>query len=593
MDRQRRTEISHTSRECDELFMRYVRGKRPRHVAIQASQQRFWAWLNAFNSFSRPPLPLDSQLDEGQNSQTAGVVLLLLGVLKQNLCLALQPVPDNKSLHASKKNDPPGTLDIVLFGIEGSLERLEKIVSAIHRATTTSLENRVLAYAGEKRDRHFEQHVDLVLQYGRPELRKLLSASFLYRHYRILHERRTDPRHKAHGKRRFSALADSDNPKKPGSSMFALERFMDGSSLFRTKHIRCPKPPTITGGQKNAVCPICRKLYSVDVFRRENWSSHVDQDLKPYVCISQTCSKNLLFFADKTSWIQHMRQVHTATWIRHLHNHVVWKCGLPHDRNPVSEHPTKESLLEHMKAEHRDICDKDEDLRNLAGSSGVAKPQPLNKCPICGDKHSEVSPWMHDDYDHNSDVETPKHKGDSDKSTVKLNLPQDRSPGDKLPAASDADFTATRENRDHQRIEEYIGKHLKALSYYFCHYLIEPPSAEDNWTAGEENDVWGPLTPVSNEDPGVHEEEEEDPRGKKRRKKGSKVHETSQEAVVQPHDDIWTPFTMWRWHGEDLKKGPFMSGTSSRSYTDVLGPLNEVRRSVQGGTIEYQYSMSR
>ncbi|KAI8656521.1 hypothetical protein NCS56_01256400 [Fusarium sp. Ph1] len=475
---------------------------------------------------------------------------------------SLQPVRENETLYESDKNDSPGRLDIALFCIEGSLKRLEKVVSTIHRATTTSLENRVLAYAGEKRDKHFEQHVDRVLQYGRPELRKLLSASVFYRHYRILHERRTDPRR-----------------------MFALERFMGGSSMLRTRDIHYPNAPIIFKGQKKAVCPICKKSYDVEVLQGAKWRSHVDQDLKPYVCISQHCSKNLLFFADRTSWIRHMRQVHTAMWIRHLHNHLMWKCALPHDRNIVSEYPTKESLLEHMKAEHQDICEKDEDLTNLASSSGISIPRPLNICPICGDEHSETGSWMNDDYNHKSNAETPKHEGGHGKSTAQVIFPQDRIEEDQSPATSEADCAAMQENRDHQRIERYIGKHLEALSYYFCHYLIAPPSAEDNWIAGEEDDVWGPLTPVSNEAPSVHEdEEEEDPRGQKRKEKKPRVHETPIEADYLPYGDEKLTLSIWR--EKYIRDGPFVPGTSSRSLADVRGTLDDFRRSAQYGFVQ-------
>ncbi|WAO94772.1 Hypothetical protein NCS54_01237200 [Fusarium falciforme] len=189
---------------------------------------------------------------------------------------------------------------------------------------------------------------------------------------------------------------------------------------------------------------------------------------------------------------------------------------------------------------------------------------------------------MNDDYNHKSNAETPKHEGGSGKSTVQVIFPQDRLERDQSPVASGADFAATQENRDHQRIERYIGKHLEALSYYFCHYLIQPPSAEDNWIAGDEDDVWGPLTPVSNEAPSVHEdedEEEEDPRGQERKKKRRRVHETSKESNYLPIGGEKVTFTIWR--EEYTRDGPFVPGTSSQSLAGVRGILDDFRRSVQ------------
>ncbi|KAI8655646.1 hypothetical protein NCS55_01217300 [Fusarium keratoplasticum] len=549
MDRQGQAEIRDISRECDQLFTRFVQRNRPGRVAIETSQQRFWAWLHTFNVFSKQNLPLDSQLHGEQRFQTQQLVLLLLGVLKQNLLLALLPIQDTKKMGASDKSattpcDTSSALDIALFGIDGSLKRLEKMVFMIHTNGVGSLARRVFAYAGEKRDRQFEKHVAHVLQSGfQPVipsgLGKLLFASLLHRHYRILHERKRDRTNESREKKSLESLVESNTPQ---------------------------EAPALTPGQKQAVCPICEKPCDAEVFRGGKWRSHVDQDLKPYVCISQNCSKNLLFFADSTSWIQHMRQVHTAMWIRHLHNDVEWKCALSHPGNALYSYPTEDGLLEHMKAEHKGLYKNDEELRNLAGSGRVPIPRPLNVCPICGDEHKHTS-HQADDSGYGSNFETSTHE----KRSI---LPSGQLERKKLPSESRAGFAVTQETRHHQQVERYIEKHLKALAYYFCHYLIESPDAKDNWNEDLASlpESWDPPTPPPGETPGQYGKDGKwynrwkDRWGRKRR---------LWETLDDDNDQLWrgevTPLISWA--HESLREGPYLPGASMRSTADVKETL--------------------
>lgn len=652
MDRQGQAEIRDISRECDQLFTRFVLGNRPGRVAIETSQQRFWAWLHTFNVFSKQNLPLDSQLHGEQRFQTRQLVLLLLGVLKQNLLLgkltiqnhwsnrkltssALLPIQDTKKMGASDKSatspcDTSSALDIALFGIDGSLKRLEKMVFMIHTNGVGSLARRVFAYAGEKRDRQFEKHVAHVLQSGfQPVipsgLGKLLFASLLHRHYRILHERKRDRTNESREKKSLESLVESNTPQevfsarhalqtsrefrrhltidtkthtnKPRSisqtgygstleqRLSALDQYMAVSSVSKTGHVQYPKAPALTPGQKQAVCPICEKPCDAEVFRGGKWRqvtsgsdllcapqadrnlrSHVDQDLKPYVCISQNCSKNLLFFADSTSWIQHMRQVHTAMWIRHLHNDVEWKCALSHPGNALYSYPTEDGLLEHMKAEHKGLYKNDEELRNLAGSGRVPIPRPLNVCPICGDEHKHTS-HQADDSGYGSNFETSTHE----KRSI---LPSGQLERKKLPSESRAGFAVTQETRHHQQVERYIEKHLKALAYYFCHYLIESPDAKDSWNEDLASlpESWDPPTPPPGETPGQYGKDGKwYNRWKGRWGRKPRLWETRDD----DNDQLWrgevTPLISWA--HESLKEGPYLPGASMRSTADVKETL--------------------
>jgi hypothetical protein len=87
------TDIYDISYDCLHHFKDYLSASRPGHVAIEISQQRFWAWSNALNVFAEPRMSLDIQLMPDKHPQIRQLVLLLLDVLKKNLVLgkARQP----------------------------------------------------------------------------------------------------------------------------------------------------------------------------------------------------------------------------------------------------------------------------------------------------------------------------------------------------------------------------------------------------------------------------------------------------------------------------------------------------------------------
>ncbi|KAH7348964.1 hypothetical protein BKA65DRAFT_501818 [Rhexocercosporidium sp. MPI-PUGE-AT-0058] len=81
------SDIYDISYDCLLLFTDCLSTSRPGHVAIETSQQRFWAWSNVLNVFAEPRMSLDTQLRLDKYPQIRHLVLLLLNVLKNNLVL--------------------------------------------------------------------------------------------------------------------------------------------------------------------------------------------------------------------------------------------------------------------------------------------------------------------------------------------------------------------------------------------------------------------------------------------------------------------------------------------------------------------------
>jgi hypothetical protein len=223
---------------------------------------------------------------------------------------------------------------------------------------------------------------------------------------------------------------------------------------------------------------------------------HVKQDVQPYVCISQDCSKNLQFFADAESWIDHMRRTHTSMWIRHLHNEVIWKCALPHAQGKPQEYSTEEDLFSrHMAIEHAAVSERK--LHLLASSGAIPVPRAVDICPICGDTHTPVKRSKARTQQEEVNSDSNSNSEESEETSKVIEVPRTPkvqfvlTPEPLEDAAAEEPVIRKvplpRDVQDHRRIEKYISKHLKALALYFTRYLLA--SKEDAGDAARARSV--------------------------------------------------------------------------------------------------------
>jgi hypothetical protein len=77
--------ISDVAHSCIEMFHRCLARDRSAFAKLEGDERRFWAWSNSLNVFEEQQINLDSQLKK--HAQIREMVLLLLGVLKDNLSL--------------------------------------------------------------------------------------------------------------------------------------------------------------------------------------------------------------------------------------------------------------------------------------------------------------------------------------------------------------------------------------------------------------------------------------------------------------------------------------------------------------------------
>ena len=107
--------------------------------------------------------------------------------------------------------------------------------------------------------------------------------------------------------------------------------------------------------------------------------SHVDTDVRPYVCISEQCGNFPPSFATRKEWRTHMREKHRADWAQYIHRPSKWFCTFGH--SPPLPFPDENLLLQHLSEEHSNLFPAAE-LPNIAGGSKAADPSEAWVCPL-------------------------------------------------------------------------------------------------------------------------------------------------------------------------------------------------------------------
>ncbi|KAF6816890.1 hypothetical protein CMUS01_12193 [Colletotrichum musicola] len=344
-------------------------------------QQRFWAWSNNSGVFAEPFVSLDARL-QGHNEPRT-MTLRLLGLIQRNLEAAMRLDEEFRLIETShggpepeKQEEPPQNwLDIEresesdtkhlqgpFFGISGALERLNRLSLLISKTSQRSHPARVDAFAKRRKTNFekFEEITNLIISSKYREisdsLRKQLTKSIVYRRHRIMYQRsqelkyqqeRVQPKAaavvvaKATGSRpepKTWTKATELPRKSQAQSDLTGQTPFDHSEYKRqkeatqqssaastasvgdtdVKYPRAPRPEDPSA--RYTQCPYCSKNIERSVFmNRQKWRKHVNEDLKPFVCISEQCNEAVVGFARYSSWRKHMEDDHGANWIQYTH----------------------------------------------------------------------------------------------------------------------------------------------------------------------------------------------------------------------------------------------------------------------------------
>ncbi|KAK1252146.1 hypothetical protein MKX08_003333 [Trichoderma sp. CBMAI-0020] len=127
----------------------------------------------------------------------------------------------------------------------------------------------------------------------------------------------------------------------------ALSAISTGSSIRLSSTIY-PDKPKFADGDSNCACPYCARPLKTNRLKNDPkyWQNHMDEDIEPYVCLSEDCTSPMLFFVHMKDWMSHMVTFHSDEWHRKIHMST-WYCDVDHEA--VYQFNDHESFVRHMK----------------------------------------------------------------------------------------------------------------------------------------------------------------------------------------------------------------------------------------------------
>jgi hypothetical protein len=108
------------------------------------------------------------------------------------------------------------------------------------------------------------------------------------------------------------------------------------------------------------------------------YRKHVDDDLMPYVCISEKCCEHIQTFSTFRSWYGHIISQHGLLWHQEAHPSSSWVCPVCQDR--TDHFKTAGDLYIHMQATHPF---SETQLEAIVHMSRILVRRRPDVCPLC------------------------------------------------------------------------------------------------------------------------------------------------------------------------------------------------------------------
>ncbi|RSM19537.1 hypothetical protein CDV31_001697 [Fusarium ambrosium] len=424
--------------ECERLFeaqiARFKRADDGNGAALIAEvSHQFSAWATSLRVFADGDLSLDRKLQ--CHAEIQDQVLRGLDLMQANLAYVHMDdaSPGREASEDSSLNQPPRLSIENVEVVSEALKRLHEIGMIIRQSSTMSHARRAREHTEGLDFTSFTQLASLSLQSlfstASAELREQLTFSmtdtyrlFLYRRGKVEPQEKkqkhktawlyTIPEDSAGEETPGKAVRDSDSgeftmvaksspasqvpqdrPIAPQSRPTTIDTREASSRLGRlhgpsakrstasilVSHVDYPKP---TSG--NNTCDWCFSPLPKDVFQGDKWQQHVNEDHRPFICISEKCMKasSLPRFATARKWLQHMLETHGSEWHRVVHAPSQWICPLC--RDTTVKCPSPDDLKKHLDDDHNNSAFTDSQKLVIVRQSRASCLRPRNECPICG-----------------------------------------------------------------------------------------------------------------------------------------------------------------------------------------------------------------
>ncbi|KXH42603.1 protein kinase domain-containing protein [Colletotrichum simmondsii] len=297
--------------------------------------------------------------------------------------------PGNEGEHLHHK-DEISHLEGPFYGIDGCIQRLARIATLISRSSQKSRPGKVESFAQRHRTdlTSFENLIGAIVDFKFPNIRPSFKAQLVrsatYRRQSILYQRYRNRRREAQPTSTRVLLEPSSN-EPPGSQQGIERQFtpmptqktqmsgpapseslrpstFDGEMFKKafqrpesksdlqstasawTGEIQYPQAPrpsdTSAVGLGSSECPYCLQWFSQTEYDDEKWwRKHVNQDLRPYICVSEQCAfiQPPVGFEKYYGWREHMEKAHGADWTQHIHNNTAGETGRRSKRCPMCD----------------------------------------------------------------------------------------------------------------------------------------------------------------------------------------------------------------------------------------------------------------
>ncbi|KAH7149102.1 hypothetical protein B0J13DRAFT_583867 [Dactylonectria estremocensis] len=432
--------------DCEKLFEEQISKLRGENsdadgVALLSElNHRFSTWTTFLGVFAEEQLCLDRRLRHHVEIQDQ--VLRVLDLMQGNLAYVFEAddSSDQMSVGSSSPTPPQSYLSIEnVEAVSDAIERLHRIGNLIRQSSIMSQARRARKFTETFNLTSFEQFAYLSLKTLYPsvgeELIEQLASSmsgtyemFLYqkskRHTQPMSRLRTPLRTPLrlravleNSAERSGDLLDSMDveiqaPAPTQPSEIPITRnlsppeqraippqskptTMDGQEA-RTR-LRKLQNPSTTGrtasvlvtqvdypqpAEDSQICDWCFNPLPKFMFEGDKWRQHVNEDNRPFVCISEKCVKVSPFprFPTSRKWLEHMLTIHGRNWHREVHAPSQWICPLCYDSEAVF--PSTDGLATHL-ASHEEGSFADSQIQSIVRQSRTRHPRPLDVCPIC------------------------------------------------------------------------------------------------------------------------------------------------------------------------------------------------------------------
>ncbi|OCK87155.1 uncharacterized protein K441DRAFT_595416, partial [Cenococcum geophilum 1.58] len=328
--------INSQARQCQKLFVEYLKESRAYRKQVSDSQHRFLTWASFLGAFASVNVSLDARLRHAPDIKE--LMLAMLRVLRRNL---------ERGNNTIRADNETVMIDGAIYGMTGAIDRLHRLATAIRQSPRTDEVERVLNFASKREPDGFSTFILAMIQYLFPDaeetLQTQLTESIIYRRNRLLWSLK-------HSKKlRYQRKDDEAN-----------------------EPVKEKTPAAIVLSEFNS-----------SLQNRDALPSHIDADLRPFVCCSEECGKFPPAFSSTRNWKNHMQENHRTDWAQYIHR-ITWPC--PYCKGAVTPFLTEDLLVRHLKDDlvggHPAGLDNI-NLAKIVVRPNFSNPRPLGECPLC------------------------------------------------------------------------------------------------------------------------------------------------------------------------------------------------------------------